>query len=171
MKDKAGDVSKDLSELQKRILEELQLNSRISFRELSEKLHLSPPAIAAKIRDMESEGIIRRFTIHLDYKKLGFLLRAIVSISVPNQDVEAGTHDILMGIPQVVRYHRGTGMYDYYVEVAATSLSDLDHALTSLSRVGKTQTSITLESYERDSFCLSSACDDKKGKDTVPFPS
>ena len=140
----------ELSELQKRIVEELQVNSRISFKELAEKLHFSPPTIASQLHELESAEVVQKFTVQLDYHKLGFLLRAIASVSMPNQDIKTGIQNILATIPQVVRYYRVTGVFDYYVELVATSLADLDSALISLSRVGKTQTSIILESYEKN---------------------
>ena len=138
-----------LSDLQKRIIDELKENSRISFRKLAKKLHFSAPTIAANLQELEESGVVQKFTVRLDHEKAGFMLRAIASVSVPLSEFRAGIDDILNSIPQVIRYYRVTGAFDYYVELIATSLSDLDHALVDLSRVGKTQTSIVLESYEK----------------------
>lgn len=144
----------ELTELQRAILTELQRDGRISFRELAKKLGFSPPTIAANLREMEASGVIRGFTVLLDFKKMGFLLRAIVCLCVPQQDIETGVCDALKAIPQVVRYYRATGNFDYYVEVAALSLADLDSALASLGKIGKTQTSILMDSWEDSSRYL-----------------
>jgi Lrp/AsnC family leucine-responsive transcriptional regulator len=138
-----------LSDLQRRIIDELKENSRVSFRELAEKLHFSAPTIAANLHELEESEVIQKFTVQLDHEKAGLMLHAIVSISVPLSEFRAGIDDILCSIPQVVRYYRVTGEFDYYVELAAVSLSDLDHALNDLCRIGKTQTSIVLESREK----------------------
>ncbi|MDR2137613.1 MAG: Lrp/AsnC family transcriptional regulator [Synergistaceae bacterium] len=151
-----------LSDLQKRIIDELKENSRISFRELAKKLHFSAPTIAANLRELEESEVVQKYTVRLDHEKAGFMLRAIASVSVPLSEFRMGIDDILNSIPQVVRYYRVTGAFDYYVELAATSLSDLDHALVDLCRVGKTQTSIVLESHEKG--CPSLAEQTSEGK-------
>jgi Lrp/AsnC family leucine-responsive transcriptional regulator len=138
-----------LSGLQRRIIDELMENSRISFRELAKKLHFSPPTIAANLRELEESGVIQKFTAQIDHEKAGFALRAMVSVSVPLSEFRAGVDDILLSIPQVVRYYRVTGECDYYVELVAKSLADLDCALIDLCRVGRTQTAIVLESREK----------------------
>lgn len=65
--------------LQRTILAELLNDRGISFRELVKKLRFSPPTIAMNLRGMEASGAIRKFTAQLDFKKMAFLLRAIVS--------------------------------------------------------------------------------------------
>ena len=148
-----------LTELQRAILSELQKDGRISFRELAKKLHFSPPTIAANLHELETSGVIQKFTVQLDFKKMGFLMRAIVCLSVPHQDIETGVYDALKAIPQVVRYFRATGTFDYYVEVAALSLADLDNALSRLGKIGKTQSSIVMDSWEDTSRYLPSERD------------
>jgi Lrp/AsnC family leucine-responsive transcriptional regulator len=138
----------EMSELQKRMVDELLKNGRISLKALSEKLKFSTPTIAANFRELEESQIIRRFTVQIDHEKTGFAIRAIVFVTVPLPEFRTGIDDILKAIPQVVRYCRMTGEFDYFVELAAISLTDLDHALIDLCRVGKTQTSIILESQE-----------------------
>jgi Lrp/AsnC family leucine-responsive transcriptional regulator len=138
-----------LSDLQRRIIDELNENSRVSFRELAKKLHFSAPTIAANLRELEESEVIQKFTVRIDHEKAGFMLRAIVSVTVPLPEFRAGIDEVLCAIPQVVRYYRVTGEFDYYVELVAVSLSDLDRALIDLCRVGKTQTSIVLENREK----------------------
>jgi Lrp/AsnC family leucine-responsive transcriptional regulator len=155
-------ATEEMSDLQKRLIRELQEDGRVSYRELAHRLHFSPPTIAAAIRDLESSGVVRKFTVQLDMAQLGFLMRAIVSLSVPSQDIVTGVYGALKEIPQVVRYYRVTGTVDYYVEIAATSLSDLDNALAMLGRVGKTETSIIMDDWEMPSRYLPQRQEDGK---------
>jgi Lrp/AsnC family leucine-responsive transcriptional regulator len=150
-----------LTDLQKRVIDELNENSRVSFRELAKKLHFSAPTIAANLRELEESEVIQKFTVQINHEKVGFMLRAIVSVTVPLPEFRAGIDDVLCSIPQVVRYYRVTGEFDYYVELVAVSLSDLDHALIDLCRIGKTQTSIVLESREKGCPSLADAGDRK----------
>jgi Lrp/AsnC family leucine-responsive transcriptional regulator len=130
------------------MLDELLQNGRITLKELSNKLQFSAPTIAANFRELEEDEVIRKFSVEIDHEKAGFGIRAIVSMTVPLPEFRKGIDENLQAIPQVVRYYRVTGDFDYYVEIAATSLAELDDALIALCYIGKTQTSIILESHE-----------------------
>ncbi|MDR2529590.1 MAG: Lrp/AsnC family transcriptional regulator [Synergistaceae bacterium] len=138
-----------LPDLQKRILEELKEDCRTSSKELAKKLNFSVAAITANLHELEKSGVIQKFTVRLDLEKIGFMLRAIVSVSILPSESSVEIDEVLSSIPQVVRYYKVTGEFDYYVELAATSLADLESSLMNLCRIGKTQTSIVLESRER----------------------
>lgn len=68
----------DLTDLQ--ILEELSANSRITMKELGEKVHLSGPATTARIEKLESTGVIEGYTIKVNQEMLGYSVHAIISI-------------------------------------------------------------------------------------------
>ena len=53
------------------ILKELLNNSRITMRELGEKVHLSGQATANRVMKLEDRGIIDKYTINLNREKLG----------------------------------------------------------------------------------------------------
>ena len=46
-----------------RILRELQADSRISIRELSKRVNLSPPSVTERVRRLEDHHIIEGYTI------------------------------------------------------------------------------------------------------------
>ena len=47
-----------MDELDRKLLFLLAENARASFRELSQQVHLSPPAVAARIARLEREGLL-----------------------------------------------------------------------------------------------------------------
>lgn len=55
-----------------KILKELQLDSRLSIRELSKRVNLSPPSVADRIRKFEDTGIIQGYTIKINEDALDF---------------------------------------------------------------------------------------------------
>lgn len=57
----------------KRLLYELDLNSRQSFNELSRKLKLSKTAVLYRINNLRKEGIIKQFQTVINFGKLGFI--------------------------------------------------------------------------------------------------
>lgn len=62
------------------ILDELSKNSRITMKELSEKVHLSAPATSARVEKLETAGIIEGYTIKINQEKMGYAVHAIINI-------------------------------------------------------------------------------------------
>jgi len=55
-------------QLDRAILEELQVNGRISVADLARKIFLSPPAVYQRIKRLERAGMIRQYVALLDYE-------------------------------------------------------------------------------------------------------
>lgn len=62
------------------ILEMLAENSRASFVELAKKFGVTETAVRKRVKKMEKEGIITKYTVEFDAKKLGLQVRALVGI-------------------------------------------------------------------------------------------
>ncbi|MDE1826087.1 MAG: winged helix-turn-helix transcriptional regulator, partial [Thaumarchaeota archaeon] len=52
-----------VDDLDKHILEELLRNSKRSYRQLADELAIAPGTVLKRIKDMESKGIIKGYTI------------------------------------------------------------------------------------------------------------
>lgn len=55
----------------KKILDELKKNSRITMKELGEKVHLTGQAASTRVLRLEEKGIIKGYTIDIDENKVG----------------------------------------------------------------------------------------------------
>ncbi|WP_339228732.1 Lrp/AsnC family transcriptional regulator [Oceanobacillus sp. FSL K6-2867] len=64
----------------KRILDELSKNSRITIKELGEKIHLTGPAASARVEKLEDSGVIEGYTIKVNQVKLGCYIHAFITI-------------------------------------------------------------------------------------------
>ncbi|KAB8127501.1 Lrp/AsnC family transcriptional regulator [Gracilibacillus oryzae] len=62
------------------ILDELSRNSRITMKELGEKVHLTGPAASARVAKLEDNGVIEGYSINIDQIKLGFHIHAFLNI-------------------------------------------------------------------------------------------
>ena len=49
-----------------KILKELQQDSRLSIREISKRVNLSPPSVTERIRKLEDSGVIEGYTIKIN---------------------------------------------------------------------------------------------------------
>ncbi|MHA1380302.1 MAG: Lrp/AsnC family transcriptional regulator [Candidatus Helarchaeota archaeon] len=72
----------NLDTIDKRIIELLIKNSRISIRTISKKLKVGVSTASRRIKNLEKKGVIKQYTTILDYSKLGklFLLCCFIQI-------------------------------------------------------------------------------------------
>ena len=63
-----------------KILDELSKNSRITMKELGEKVHLTAPATSARVEKLEDTGVIEGFTIKVNRAKLGCFIHAFITV-------------------------------------------------------------------------------------------
>lgn len=68
------------------ILAELSRNSRITMKELGEKVHLTGQATASRVAKLEDTGIIEGYSIKVNQSKLGCFMHAFITIfmNTPN---------------------------------------------------------------------------------------
>lgn len=63
-----------------KILEELSKNSRITMKELGERVHLTGPSTSTRVARLEDLGVIEAYTIKVNRIKLGFSIHAFITI-------------------------------------------------------------------------------------------
>jgi len=69
-------------ELDKKILKEYLTDSRLSSREIAKKIGISVGTVIARIRKLEKEGIIKNYSVTLDYSKLDYEFTVVTEINV-----------------------------------------------------------------------------------------
>src|SRR5215472_18348383 len=132
------------------VLHELQLNARLSFSELGQRVGLSSPAVAERVRKMEDAGIITGYRAEVDPERLGFPVMAIVRMtSLARSGKYAGTSSkqvitLVNQFPEVIECYRATGSDITMMLVIATSVGHLDDVIDRLGELGQTTTSILL---------------------------
>ena len=100
-----------MDELDWKIVEELEGNSRLSFREMAKKLGVSTSTIAQHSKMLEREKIVRRYSVDLDWEKLGFDLTALIELTIRGQPLLKVQAQIAK-LPQVVSVWDITGRFD-----------------------------------------------------------
>lgn len=75
-----------IDSIDKKIIDELRENSRLSMSELGRRINLSSPSVTERVRRMESFGIIKKYTLEVDYEKLGLPIQCIIEATVKNGD-------------------------------------------------------------------------------------
>lgn len=117
----------NLDNYDRRILEELQQDGRITNQELADRIGLSPSPCLRRVRALEEAGIIASYRAVLDAKRLGLNLMALLSISMDRHTPERFEHfeAAIAGMPEVLECLLITGREaDYQLKVI---VRDMDH--------------------------------------------
>lgn len=137
------------------ILRVLQAEGRISNVELSDRVHLSPPATLARVRRLEEEGYISGYAAMLNREKLGHDNLALIEIALELHQHEriAEVLDRLVAMPEVLECYHVTGEYDYMVKVSTVNNRALDRfiaeRLIPLRGIARIHTSIVLKALKQ----------------------
>lgn len=126
------------------LLQALQENARLSYSELGQRLGLSAPAIAERIRKLEEAGVITGYRAEVDRSKLGLPVTAIIRLS---SGAGLTCHRVAQGvseIPEVLECVRVTGSDSVVTKVVATSIAHLERIIDQLTIYGLPTTSIAL---------------------------
>lgn len=78
----------NLDRTDKRILNEMQHNARISNLELADKIGLSPSPCSRRVKQLEDNGYIDSHVTLLNQSKLGLKLTAMVQVSMDKHTPE-----------------------------------------------------------------------------------
>ncbi len=113
--------SKDLN-----ILRELQKNSRLTTKELAAKVNLSTTPVYDRVKKLEREGFIRRYTAILDYEKLnqGFAVICNLKLTQINPKIATAFKLFIKEIPEVVECYNISGEHDYLLKI---QVPDMKH--------------------------------------------
>jgi Lrp/AsnC family leucine-responsive transcriptional regulator len=130
-----------LDTVNRRILEALQTDARVSLAELGRRVGLSPPAVAERIARLEQEQVILGYHATLNPRALGFQLSAVMRTRpAPRQVHEVGA--LAKRTPEVVDCRRITGEDCYIMTVHVRSVEHLEEIIDRFAPYGQTTTSI-----------------------------
>ncbi|MEH6472976.1 MAG: Lrp/AsnC family transcriptional regulator [Halopseudomonas sp.] len=129
--------------INRKIIAALQQNARVSYAELGKRVYLSAPAVAERIRKLESAGIITGFTLKVDLDKLGYPIVALVQCKV-FRTKEREFKARMLNHDEVIECHNVTGEQAFLVKLAVESMSQLDVILESFCDLSDTNTMMIL---------------------------
>jgi Lrp/AsnC family leucine-responsive transcriptional regulator len=124
--------SHDLDGIDRKILNALQTDGRLSNVELADRVALSPSPCLRRVKRLEDQGVIAGYRAVLDRKALGLGLTVFVEIKVGKHSKEnaALLHEALLTIPEVIACHMVSGVSDFLAEVVVADLDAYERLMT-----------------------------------------
>ncbi len=131
------------------ILKELKKDSRISMSELGRRVHLSAPAVRERVRHLEEQQVIRKYTLDINSKVLGFPIEAIMEATIKNNRY-ADFKEHILTFTNVDFCYRISGETCFLLKAHFQSFSDVEQFIDDLQLYAHTKTN----------FIFSDICED-----------
>ncbi|HET6565573.1 MAG TPA: Lrp/AsnC family transcriptional regulator [Xanthomonadales bacterium] len=121
-------MSNTLDAVDRRLLEILQADGRITNLEMAERLGLSPTPVARRWKRLEEEGYIRGYTALVDRKRVGYAVTAYVTVRLRSNNWQMAQQfeQSVAQLDYVMECAVVTGNADYLLRITARDLEDYE---------------------------------------------
>ncbi|MFN3984764.1 MAG: Lrp/AsnC family transcriptional regulator [Rhodocyclaceae bacterium] len=139
-----------------RMLAELQKDSRLSVQELARRAGISATPCWRRLKEIEKDGLIRRYTVLLDREAVGLkacLLAHVTLLRHAETTVEEFERAVLAH-PEVIECYSTTGDADYILKIVVPDMKAYDSFLHkrifSIPGVANVRTAVVLREVKYD---------------------
>lgn len=140
------------------ILRELRERANLSYKELAKRLKAHPNTVMIRIKKLEKEGVIRKYSADIDYNKVGLKLRAAIMMRTRGINVlkvgKEGQVSGILRIPQLIALYGTAGPADAVAFVEVKDINELTEVIGKIQNtpgVIRTSTYIILATYKHSS--------------------
>jgi Lrp/AsnC family transcriptional regulator for asnA, asnC and gidA len=144
-----GIKAREIDELDRKIIHELQGDARAPFKDIGKRLRISEGTARNRVIKLMDRGVLK-LEARVDPFALPHKIPALVGVSLREKDPEEKMREI-ENIPGVTSVWNTTGPYDLFFEVMVDSLQELNRILFGIDRnyvkgVARTETFVILSS-------------------------
>ena len=146
----------EIDETDKKILNILIENSKLSLREIAKKIGLSAVTVLKRIKELERNSIIKNYSINLDYEKLGYDISVVLQIRI--------SHGKLFEVEKKIAIHQNvfavydiTGSFDSLVIAKFKTRKSMDLFLKKIQTydfVERTETLLVLNTVKENNIIV-----------------
>lgn len=146
---------KDLDRIDRNILNELQLDGRISNVELSKRVGLSPTPCLERVKRLEKQGYINGYTALVNPHFLGASLLVFVEITLNRDtpDVFERFNRAVQLLDDIQECHLVSGDFDYLLKTRVADMSAyrklLSETLLTLPSISDSRTYVVMEEVKQ----------------------
>ncbi len=139
----------------RKLLELLQLDSKVNIKALSEQLSMTKTPIYERIKRYEKEGIIEKYVAIVNRQLISNAMIVFCSVSLDGQKLEEihAFSDAVLKIPEVMECYLMGGVNDFLLKVAVKDLDAYHHfssgKLAALPNVAQIKSTFVLNEIKR----------------------
>jgi len=135
------------------ILGLLKKNAKSTTQQISRELNIPITTVHNRIKKLEAEGIISKYTIILNHKKLGKTISARLMIRVTKLADQFKICNEVLNLEAVEKVYQITGDYDIVASVRVNDIEDLHSLimtqLRTMPEIRNTSTTIVLKEFRK----------------------
>ncbi len=127
----------------------LVADGRSTLKALSELTGLSVSAVQARVRRLETDGVIRGYTARVDAEAIGVPLAALIAITPLDPAQPDDAPEMLAGLSEIEACHSVAGDDAYVLFVRVASPSALEQLIREIRRRANvsTRTTVVLQTF------------------------
>lgn len=133
-----------MEDLDRRIVELLRTDGRMSYTDLGKAMGLSTSAVHQRVRRLEERGVVKGYAAQVDHSELGLPLTAFISISPLDPAAPDDIPDRLRGITELEACHSVAGEENYILKARVATPGDLEVLLARVRAAANVQTRTTV---------------------------
>ncbi len=139
----------------RKILDKLQTNARITNVELADSIGLSPAPCLRRVKELESDRVIEGYVAILNRRQIGLRCHAYIAVELESAAMSSLSvfENEIKRFPEIVEAHVLTGHWDYMLHVIVPDLDDFErflrNHLSQISGVSRLHSSIALREVVR----------------------
>lgn len=153
---KITDRSSDLDAFDRRILDVIAVDGRISVTELARRIGLSKSPTQARLKRLEETGVVRGYRALFDPIRLGRDHVAFVEVKLSDtrEAALAAFNDAVTRVPEIEQCHLIAGAFDYLLKVRTSSMGAyrmvLADSISTLPHVANTSTYVAMQAVKEE---------------------
>lgn len=145
---------KPIDRTDRRILDELARDGRLSVTELARRVGLSKSPAQVRLRRLQAAGYILGFRAVIDLARLGRDHVAFVEVKLGDTTEPAlrAFNEAVRAIPEIEQCHMIAGAFDYLLKVRTTDIASyrqvLGERVSQLPHVASTSTHVSMQAVK-----------------------
>ena len=133
-----------MEDLDRRIVDLLRADGRMSYTDLGKALGLSTSAVHQRVRRLEKRGVIKGYTAVVDHSALDRPLLAFISITPLDPAAPDDIPERLRDLPEVEACHSVAGDENYILKARVQAPGDLEDLLARVRATANVSTRTTV---------------------------
>ena len=142
-------MESELDNLDRRLLDELQRDARLSYSALGRRVGLSQPAVAERVRRLEDAGVLTAYRARIDRTRAGVAVTAFLRVQCTADRFQA-VHRLSRELTAVLECHHITGGDCFLIKVTAGTIARLERVIERFREHGDVVSSVVLSTVVED---------------------
>lgn len=140
----------NLDHIDFKLLEILQLNGKLTTKEIAQQVHLSQTPVYERIKRLEKEGVIKKYVALVDNEKVGKSLTVFCDITLKQHTKEIGHQFVqeIMSLKYVNECYNISGDYDFRLKITVRDMKSYQdfvlNELGSIKNIGSAHSTFVL---------------------------